>query len=162
METLQLREGWSNTYVVEGQPLSEAIGLELLGSGHFSKVYAIDETRVLKVVYKNDSGYARFVSVIRGSKNPHFPKIFYSGVWGGKQVYILERLQSEAKTLNEDAGSAFRDLMQMSENPFVTFATDFLAEASKILRENNLLNDFHSQNLMWRGDIPVVSDPSSF
>lgn len=86
-------------FIVRMTPLDQIMGLEHLGSGCYADVYALDDQRVLKVIKKEDSGYQRYVDLIRKHpNNPHFPKVFYQGKWGQKQVYILERLSAEPVT----------------------------------------------------------------
>src|SRR3546814_7013154 len=59
---------------------------------HYSIVYGIDENHVLKVAKQNDSGYARYADAAKKhKKNPHFPKILYSGEIAGKSIYVLDR-----------------------------------------------------------------------
>lgn len=160
MSTLQ--HNYNEIYNVCVQNLETVAGLKRLGSGHYSKVYGIDDNHVLKIVNDSDEGYASFVKNVRGIDNPHFPKIYYSGVWGGKQVYILERLTPKPKTeYGYETIGRIRSMFceEQEENPFVTVAHS-IREASKILLKNRLVTDLHGDNMMWRGDCPVVTDPA--
>lgn len=171
-----LRDRGDGEYYVEGKSFQEVTGLSRLGSGAFANVYAIDERRVLKVIKTSDSGYAKFVRLVRANPgNPHLPRIYYSGEWAGKQVYILERLEDMSSpdvrvnpfsrrgdTINE----YFRDAIRRGagDNPFVTLATEHLREAARLL--DGLTDDLHSGNVMFRVNADgsrtaVVTDPSS-
>lgn len=80
-------------FSVQGKSFKEILGLDFLGNGAYADVYALSETKVLKVIKHEDSGYARFVDLCKKyPNNPHLPKVFYAGRWGQKTVYILERL----------------------------------------------------------------------
>lgn len=144
--------------------LEEVTGLKKLGRGNYSDVYAIDETRVLKVIKSSDADYARYVALVRASpKNPYFPKVMYSGTWAGKTVYILERLAAEPSTgshrqIHEMFKMALR--FDPGEISFLTVSDPLIGIAGKLLREHNLLTDFHPANMMYRGDVPVISDPA--
>lgn len=150
----------------------EVTGLKKLGSGHYSDVYALDETRVLKIVKQGDSGYRRFVNTIRGVKNIFLPKIYYSGEWAGKQVYILERLSNvpgadkengldyDSRDLKDSFRAALRSVGRGGSNPFMVASPELVAVA-KIMSEGNFDNDLHGDNIMFRGDTPVITDPCS-
>lgn len=146
--------------------LEQMLGIEKLGRGHYSDVYAIDDKRALKIVKRGDTGYARFVHdvVRKDPSNPYLPKVYYSGEWGGKTVYILERLSSEPETGDGDEiFSEFKAALRLakSASKFITIADDNLRRAGQMLLDNDLLSDLHSDNLMFRGDVPVITDPAS-
>jgi hypothetical protein len=157
--------GRPDTYIVEKQDFSTFTGLKFLGSGCYANVYAIDETRVLKIVKTSDSGYARYADVCKNNKNPHLPKILAQGVWGGKQIYILERLTSIQESEHRARGYAFMNAVsafaQGDENPYLAPVAGAFSDCMKILRDNNLANDIHDNNIMMRGDVPVITDPVS-
>jgi hypothetical protein len=87
------RDG-SVSYIVRGKSLEQVTGLKALGSGCYATAYAIDDKRVLKVLSGTDAGYERFVKKVvkKLPRNPFLPRVFYKGTWGGKRVFILERL----------------------------------------------------------------------
>lgn len=141
----------------------DATGLTKLGNGHYSDVYAIDETRVLKIVKSSDVGYERYANFCRDKKNPHLPRIFYSSTWGGKRVYVLERLSVRPETRDHsETYSAFYAALRTNgkENPFMTLAKH-VAEIAAFLEEHQFANDIRSDNILYRGDVPVVTDPCS-
>jgi hypothetical protein len=159
------RHGQGDTYIVEKQDFSTFTGLKFLGSGCYAMVYAIDETRVLKIVKTSDSGYARFAAICKNNKNPHLPKIIAEAVWGGKQIYILERLTAFSESEHSDRGYAFMRALEAcahgGENPYLAPVEGSFAEVMKIMRDNNLANDIHDNNIMMRGDVPVITDPTT-
>ena len=166
--TLQKSYEWDSTdrtHSIELQTLAKATGLKHLGAGNYSDVYDMADGSVLKIVKSTDSGFARFVRAIRPLNNPHFPYILYAGVWGGKQVYILEKLAAlppgvangDYSELHSKAQEAFR----IAGNPFLSYLNPDMAEAAECLAANNLVTDLHGDNLMWRGDTPIVTDPCS-
>ena len=156
--------------IVKCQSMETVCGIERIGSGAYSIVYAIDDKRVIKVVRGTDSGYARFIDAVRRNRNnPHLPKVYYSGVWAGKTIYILERLTERPETPMPGrygdckANEYFRAAITQrpSENPFIRLASRYLEQVANLLREINTRGglDLHSANVMFRGDVPVVTDP---
>jgi len=152
------REG----FIVRKKSFEAFAGIEKLGYGCYSNVYALDDKRALKIVKGTDEGYARFVEIVRANPgNIHLPKVYYSGVWAGKTVYVIERLQEGPDAVNR----VFRDLVKrgsdgvgLDGNPFISVASSIL-EVAKLLEGR--CNDLHSGNVMFRGDCPVVTDPES-
>lgn len=157
-----LEERGDGTFIVKSSAFKQ------LGSGMYSDVYEIDDKHVLKVVKRYDSGYANFVSIVAAHpNNPHFPKILFDGEWEGKQVYILERLSDQA------SGSwAHRELARIvqklargnadeylsGDNPYIRVSLpQSLKDAAKAIE--NCCSDLHSGNIMWRGDVLVITDP---
>lgn len=137
------------------RPLGDVLELEFLGEGHYADVYAIDEDKALKIVKHEDTGYARFVRAIKGKSNPHFPKIFYQANWGSHEIYILERLNEDHD--NDDFRSAVK--MIGRGNPFVKCVDKHIEEAAKLLHSERLCTDLHAGNVMFRGTVPVITDP---
>ena len=168
--TIRARGG--GDYIVSGRSFEDVTGLTRLGSGAYSEVFQIDETRVLKIVKSEDSGYARFVRMVQNNpRNPHFPKIYYQGTWGGKTVYILEKLEDYSAAdirdrYYDNVNEYFRDAIRSggSTNPFYKLATPALTEAATLL--SGMINDLHSGNVMFRVNAdgsrtPVVTDPAT-
>jgi hypothetical protein len=165
------------------KPLHEVMGLERLGSGVYSVVYALDDRKVLKIVKDEDQGYASFVKFIqsRGRKFSAFPKVYYSGEWAGHAVYILERMETPSDE-NEVDRLFLVELVQNyvgrrgrkghKPSRFLSIPADFV-EAMEALnewyKENNSNRDaysfgldIHSENVLIRPNgQPVVTDPFS-
>jgi hypothetical protein len=169
------------------KPVEEVIGLKKLGSGCYSDVYEINATTVLKVVKHEDSGYARFVKMCQEMKgNRYLPRILYSGKWGQKTVYVLERLNEYKNRDDRDDYSdrqpgviwvdyyeharrnkmneQFRKALKSrdADNPFMGIIDPELRAVAKALRDRDLLGDLHGGNVMWRGETLVVTDPSCY
>lgn len=91
-----LRHYGGNQYIVEIKPLKEVLGLEFLGKGNFSSVFALNDTRVLKIVCNQteDESYKAFAQFCKTDTSGYFPTVHYSGNWGGRDVYILEKLET--------------------------------------------------------------------
>ena len=151
-----------DSFIVRKKPFEAFAGIERLGEGCYSNVYALDDKRALKVVKGRDDGYARFIDRIKSHPhNIHLPKVYYSGVWGDKTVYVIERLTNG----DEDVKRMFISLVEQgaggkanTPNPYITVAPSIF-EVAQIL--SDLCNDLHSGNVMFRGDCPVVTDPTS-
>lgn len=159
-------EGYEPAMIFKFKSLEKTLGIEKLGRGHYSDVYAIDDKRALKIVKRGDSGYARFVKdvVRKDPSNPYLPKVYYTGEWAGKTVYIIERLSTDPETLNrEEVFSEFKAALRLAKSSakFITISDDDLRRAGQMLLDNNLFSDLHSDNLMFRGDVPVITDPAS-
>jgi hypothetical protein len=147
-------------WIVSMRSFEEVTGLRKIGSGHFSNVYHVNDTTVLKIVKKEDTGYARFVALCKKhSDNPYLPRIKYSGVWGGKTVYLLERLR-EAGYAESNLTQEFINVVNQRHIPrFYTITDANLLAVRDLLQGERMVTDLHSQNVMYRGDQPVITDP---
>lgn len=164
-----------NRYFAPMHKLTSVCDITYLGCGSFSSVYVINEDPrfVLKVVNNRDDEYARFVRFINteAAPNPYYPRVFYESNWGGKQVYILERLYSPDPYLDRknyqliqqfiDALSALSNVSR--QNPFYTYlAEPYIYSAVQELSERGMLWDCTGENVLMRFDgTPVISDPCS-
>lgn len=130
--------------------------LDLLGQGNWSRVYALDDRRALKIA-RQDDGYRRFAAFAAMNKgNPHLPVIHYAGVWGDKDVYVLERLDR----VDTELADQFCEAVKNALNPFLTLTSPAMAEIAKLMNEQNLLNDLCPRNVMRREDgTIVITDP---
>lgn len=157
--------------------LGDALGLDHLGSGAYGSVYKISEGKAMKVIHSEDASYASFVYFLRteGHKYSCFPKIYYSGTWGEKTVYIMELLEQTSADNHEE-----RDLISnlarrvMSGRPFkvnrfFTVQEDFYTGMKALLdyykkngQKDSLSIDLHMGNVTIRQDgTAVVIDPFS-
>ena len=158
-------------YLVKCKPVSEVLNIPLLGSGAYANVYAISETKVLKVLKSEDTGYSRFVETIKGRNNKHLPVIYFSGIWAGKQVFILERLQTTSSDpiISEKGWNRGEDVTYamfttalracVEDNPFITADKELREIAS--MKQEYSWDDIHSANVMFRGNVPVITDPAA-
>lgn len=151
-------------------------GWNIISTGHWSRVYEnpAQPNWVLKVMPGRDRGYMRFWSIAKNSNNIHFPEVGKMGVMdipGGQSVYcvMIEKLSPTCydKPLQK---LLFRNLYSRQKDEAVaeqwpTWYDAFL-EIYKVLRKTNsqdgrywYQNDLGGQNIMWRGNIPVIIDP---
>lgn len=150
-----------------GEPIPNAVAyhtsnpihsLTMLGEGSFAKVYALDEDRVLKVCTPgSDLKYGEYVALIKGRTNKHMPRIYYTGKWGDKNVYVMERLHPN---LTDDMSlqnlihsfKSLRDVVEIKDPE--------TKELVELLVDNNLTDDCYGRNIMKRADgTSVVTDP---
>jgi hypothetical protein len=161
-----MRDYGGGEFIVTAKPFEAVTGFTKLGSGAYAVVYALSDTKVLKVIRGTDEGYAKFVRACNENKgNPYLPKIIYEGKWAGKQVYVLERLtdehpnRDETWTIKDNFASALR---HSGRNPFITFSDENLGTVARILQDQNMTGDLHHGNMMFRGTTPVVTDPCAY
>lgn len=153
-------------FYVTAKTFDEVSGMRKLGSGMYADVYEMSPTKVLKVIKSQDSGYARFVEVCEQQKgNRYLPVIHYKGVWGGKTVYVLERLEMMKPGLNAYETRREKDHFRRAiedthnDNPFMGVKDPELDAIAQILRNSRMTGDLHNGNIMYRGETPVVTDP---
>lgn len=153
---------------VKAKTFDEVSGMRKLGSGMYANVYEMSPTKVLKIIKTQGSGYARFIEVCEQQKgNRYLPVIHYKGVWGGKTVYVLERLEMMKPGLNDYETRREKDHFRRAiegsrnDNPFVFVGVKDpeLDAIAQILRKSKMTGDLHNDNIMYRGETPVVTDP---
>lgn len=170
-----MRQWDGNTVLIEKKPIQDVLGLEFLGSGYYSNVYAIDDRRALKVVKGTDNSYASFVKFIKEQGNAFtcFPKIYYSGKWADKEIYIIERLIDNTDENRQDRVLLSDYCRRRAESNnsfisrFVAFPQEFVQGVEALVQyfrssDGELTLDIHADNVMLRhnGD-PVITDPFS-
>lgn len=76
------------------KPIEKVLNVKKLGEGYYSNVYQVGD-KALKIVKNEDRAYASFIRFLEeeGHKYSCFPKVFYSGIWAGKAVYIIELME---------------------------------------------------------------------
>lgn len=148
---------------VAGRTFEQATGFTKLGEGHYSCVYRINEDYVLKIVKRSDSGYARYVNLLKPENFKYAPKVFFDGKIAGKDVYILEALSEEPYGVRSKFASAINMLCDDSQvNPFVTCGDPEMQAFVEFLVRNNLVSDCRRDNVLARRDgTPVLTDPCS-
>lgn len=175
MDFANMRKWEDNAYIVNKQPLNEVLGIEWLGAGYFSNVYALDDRRAFKVVKDADSSYASFIDFVKkdGRGYSCFPKIFYSGVWAGKQVYIIERMANNTDDNRQDRVFLVDYCRKKANNEqfkpsrFFTIPDEFRDGVEALIRyfrnsNGDLTLDIHADNIMFRPNgEPVITDPFS-
>ena len=76
--------------------------IKVLGFGDFSAVVATDEGDTLKIAHISDTGYAQFVSFLKGKSSVLLPKVEQIATQGDWVIYKLERLQELDAVVGED------------------------------------------------------------
>lgn len=153
---------WANTPTWIRWSLERALEVELLGSGCYASVYAIDDERVLKVLDGVDEGYERFIRKARRSWSPFLPRVHYSGTWAGKRVFILERLDVREDDETEEFVKAVEFIAEHgAETRWMKCVHPDLANIVDFLVKNDCCNDIHGGNILWRGNQPVITDPAT-
>jgi len=152
---------------------SRSIGLKhkLVGHGYYAGVFAKPDDPYVIKIYDNDPGYERYLKyIIANQTNPHVPKLRGRPVRLGNSIRIvrMEKLIPNTTTEQEeiyksiinyiaDHGKHYQYALINQKNienkfPKLLPLLDELAENKEIL-------DLGKQNIMFRGNIPVITDP---
>jgi hypothetical protein len=160
------------------------LGWKFLDNGKFASVFFNPKKNyVVKLTFREDTGYARYVRVLQGNPNPHFPKIsaVKTLTFGETNyyIYLIERLYPIS---NKDRREYYRDsfqsilnfpkksLKEIFRQHYDSPIPDILAENPKLVQAlriigNNVENgwlDLHADNFMKRKDGTIVlTDPYS-
>jgi hypothetical protein len=146
--------------------------------GLYSSVYVNpNKNYVLKLNKHPDPGYAKYVTLIKNYKNPHFPiisdlkqininnKIYY--------VYLIEKLKQYSdnnvvkaiKYVSTFPSLPLREIYREEEIPTILLTHPKLEKALRIVGRNlgpRMSLDLHSGNIMQRNDgTIVITDPYS-
>jgi len=127
---------------------------------------------------KQDTGYARFVRLVKQHPNPHFPKIsdirrliFDDQVY---YIYLIEKLQRDTTPRGKNIAEGCRKVVDFHNTPLEQLFPDYdgvlaylkrrpkLVEALRLIGEssNNYSIDLGSANFMYRPDHTlVITDP---
>lgn len=149
----------------------EEAGYEQLGKGSFANVFRKPGAPyVLKLFDVADRGYKAFVNAAIKSNNPHFPK-FVKGMVRINDKYVAIRMEplkpasSEAR-INFQlvdryiGGDITDDEIQMLEDIYGPAFTDALSIVMELIgSDSSFSEDFHNDNIMFRGSVPVITDP---
>lgn len=139
-----------------------------LGSGFYARVYARPQDDFVIKIFRQDPGYSRFLNyVFEHAKNPYVPKL------KGKIIklpnnYSLVRIE-KLKRIDVDL---FNGILFAANNPHdkpliktvnQTYPglLDFIAELKDMVKYsgNTIAFDLHRNNMMMRGETPVIIDP---
>lgn len=151
-------------------------GWEQIGVGYYSQVYAKNGT-VLKVSVGDDA-YDEFLDIVlKNQDNPLYPKIYsvdvYASVKGAHgadnhiTVTTMERLEGHEKfglvgSWGESINPASIHLNAMllkSASPNNSDERKVLQDLTPLVKKYDL--DLHKDNVLFRGDQPVITDPFS-
>ena len=132
--------------------------------------------------YREDHGYEHFINFLRkeGFRYSCFPKLYYADTWGEQKVYLIEKLETLTDDNHEDrvALSGWLDSQctrehiksrrRLNKPRLYNFSDDFINGVNALMdyfRKTNEADqpcfDFHSGNVTFRGNDPVIIDPFS-
>lgn len=180
---------YDQTKTTQKKNILKQNGWREIGSGFFSTVYANRNVKdkVLKVFKGQDKGWTRYYSLAKRSDNPHFPIVSRLGVLDllGEPHYCCLMEKLEPAFLNHDSETndfawAIKRYMHHRDEYFVDLYEEKYPDLMEALNEigklalpwtpgpNSRLRsgdtmkyalDMKPDNIMWRGDIPVFTDP---
>lgn len=156
-------------------------GWTFLGSGASASVFEKDNPDlVLKVIHDRDNGFKAFWSLCKRSDNPHLLTVTKFGRFAfplksGKytaDVVMMERLEYLGPGWTEEEfvnfvihserylnGRIGKDSPVMKEISRKYPEWILALDAIRPLRSDKIFIDLHSENVMFRGDVPVITDP---
>jgi len=135
----------------------EKLGFEFCGGGCHAEVYVYnqDDTKFALKIFHNDGAYLRWLEFCyQHQDNEYLPKILSKiyDLGGDSYAVFLEYLVIDMLGVTQtklwDAIQYHRD----SGDPKIQAVVD-------ILEANAHMDDLHDENVMFRGETPVVTDP---
>lgn len=153
----------------------------IVGDGLYAGVFmrSPEDNQVIKIFDINDTGYRRYLDyVLENKSNPHVPKIIGNPVKFLKRYYIvrMEKLRPyDHSKEDQDIYTAIllqiRDLFYQESKPKpkdmeimikkMNAKYPNLKPVLEMIAKNYDSLDMHPQNIMFRGKIPVITDPFS-
>lgn len=143
----------------------------LIGEGYFSGVFARPQDNYVIKLFREDAGYSKFLDyVLKNKNNPHVPKLRGKPVKFLKHYNIvrMEKLSPTKSPQQKDIHTMLYDYV-MEYNSSAVYSVinrekveNLYPQIIPILQEmtkNKMIVDFHSGNMMFRGDTPVITDP---
>lgn len=158
-------------------------GYQMLGNGYYSTIWERPgAASVLKIMSAKDQAYLDFANMTKQSPNPHFPKLFGKIIRINQEYWAIrmERLQpndawdahsrairayivGEKGVSTQVANRLLRDDLPVNYEDIDELFGDFprLKEACDLVIDLAGVHalDCHSDNIMRRGDTPVITDP---
>lgn len=145
----------------------------LIGEGWYSGVFASPEDRYVIKIFQEDPGYEHFLTYMKSNQhNPHVPKIKGKPVKFLKKYTIvrLEKLRSiDSNQKDEDVYERIYNYVfdqssskALLNRQWIEKNYPQLPEILDSLAQNRHALDLHRGNIMFRGDVPVITDPYQF
>jgi hypothetical protein len=138
----------------------------LIGSGLFSSVLTRPDLNYVVKIFHNDPGYETYLTyIMKYQNNPHVPKMRGKVISVGPnfKVVRLEKLNPIDKF--DNLQMRLFDLMRQylynnKHNKYMVKLNipDALPVLDDIMSQSNNI-DFHDGNVMFRGSVPVITDP---
>ena len=146
----------------------------LAGEGLFAGVFSKpDDNWVVKLYYADDSGYETYLKyVLQNQNNVHVPKIIGKPVTFLKKYRILRMEKLRKYDINnEDDQKIYSALINYidfkkiypehipSNVQWLTDEYPQLSDLIDLMVKNHSSLDLHPGNIMFRGNVPVITDP---
>ena len=142
----------------------------VIGTGLYSSVLSRPDLNYVVKIFEYDKGYITYLSYIEKYKNnPHVPKLRGKLINVGKnfKVVRLEKLEPFRKTPEQRKIINFIDdyvfkhkIYGDAASNYVSFPyPDMIPLLNDILQHTGI--DLHDGNIMFRGSVPVITDPLS-
>lgn len=155
--------------LVEAASQGKEVPLLVLGRGNYSIIYRLSPSLVLKVALNDDCYYQYVRGIIEDglAGNPYVPRVFATyHKYGARDVYLLERLR---RPNGRTEWNTVRRLTEIADEitlgPEEGVLSNCQNSEERVIMEwlslHSLCNDFHDQNIMFRGNQPVIIDPAS-
>lgn len=159
-------EEYGSRVSFEMRPLDEVLGLDHLGSGNYSDVFALSERVVLKVNSKSlDTGYALFADYASRvwQSNPYVPRIYYRGMAGEKPFFIIERLQPYVNDYDFHSEHQWMyrlaTIKRLLDDKMIRCECPHIEDLARNIGAQ--ADDIGCRNVMMRGEQLVLTDPCS-
>lgn len=141
----------------------------VVGLGFYSSVLSRPDLNYVVKIFKDDYGYEEYLKyIVKYQNNPHVPKMRGKVLTVGLRFKVvrLEKLtpldpnnnfHSQISEniwnylyLNKADNEPDREILE-KQFPQIIPVLDYIMQYSRI--------DFHEGNIMFRGDVPVITDP---
>ena len=148
---------------------------KLIGSGYYAMVFSRPADQFVLKIFENDPGYLHFLKFIKNSpSNIHLPKIKGRPIRLNKRFTMIriERL-STANESQRDYNYVIKKYSREleyeildSDNRYILKAEypallDTIDTLYQSIKNTNINLDLHEENVLYRGNIPVITDPFS-
>lgn len=145
-------------------------GFKKFGEGAYADVYSHPSLNyVLKVFTADDIAYRSYYAMIQNHPNIHFP-IFKGKMIGLTETVYALRMEKLRMTATLPISISYsklkRDIMKATKGDYtlpsiITDAYPHLQEACNLIKngaKSPIWVDTHQDNIMFRGNIPVITD----
>lgn len=158
---------------IQGLGYSRSIGLkhELVGHGYYAGVFAKPDDPYVIKIYDFDPGYEQYLKyVIANQTNPHVPKLRGRPVRLGNSIKIV-RMEKLTPNTTPDQEEIYKSIVSYIDDHTKHYQYALINQKNiedkfpKLLpvldelAENKEILDLGKQNIMFRGNIPVITDP---
>jgi hypothetical protein len=159
----------NSTSAEELQDNLEANGFKeyVVGIGLYSSVLSRPDLSYVVKIFTNDTGYEKYLSyIIKYQNNPHVPKIRGKVLKVGSRFKVvrLEKLRPYIMGITKDDRyyDAIRKYIYTNKSNLDVIKKNIpliVPLLNDIIQYSGY--DLHDGNIMFRGDVPVITDPLS-